>query len=240
MKPGINRYWWNLRGEEATEVKLRTPPTYSPDVPLGPEGWRRAPAVNRISVLEPPGTYTVTLTVGEEKSSQKLNVLKDPHSTGNESDIQEQVQLVSALREEMNSLADNVNQIESIRAQLAGLEKQLGTDEASKAIRKSAEELAEKLKGAEGKVIQLQATGRGQDDVRYLPMLMQKVSYLAEELESSADFAPTTQQTAVGQELKQQGDESKREMEEVVAKDVAAFNSMLREKGISNIVVKTP
>lgn len=240
VKAGINRYWWNLRGEEATEVKLRTPPTYSPDVPLGPEGWRSAPAVSRISVLEPAGTYTVTLTVGDEKSSQKLNVLKDPHSTGTESDIQAQVHLVGVLREEMNALAERVNQIESIRAQLANLEKQLGTDEASKAIRKSAAELAEKLTGAEGKVIQLKSTGRGQDDVRYTPMLLQKVSYLADELESSADFGPTTQQSAVQEELKKQGDESVREMEEVVAKDVAAFNAMLREKNISNIVVKTP
>ncbi len=239
-KAGINRYWWDLRGEEATEIKLRTPPTYSPDAPLGPEGWREAPAVDRISVLEPPGTYTVTLTVGGEKSSQKLTVLKDPHSTGNDSDIQAQNQLISALREEMNSLAEGVNQIESIRAQLADLEKHLGNDETSQTTRKAANELAEKLTGAEGKVVQLEATGRGQDDVRYLPMLLQKISYLAEEMGSSADFAPTTQQTAVQQELKQQGNESEREMEQVVAKDVAAFNAMLREKNIPNLIVKTP
>ncbi len=240
VKPGINRYWWDLRGEEATEVKLRTPPTYSPDVPLGPEGWREAPAVNRISVLEPPGTYTVTLTVGDEKSSQKLNVLKDPHSTGNDSDIQAQLKLVSELRDEMNPLAEKVNQIESIRAQLADLEKQLGKDDASKEIRNAADELSKKLTGAEGKVVQLEATGRGQDDVRYTPMLLQKISYLADEVSTSADFPPTTQQVAVEQELKQQGDDSVREMEEVVAKDVGAFDTMLRDKNIGNIIVKAP
>jgi photosystem II stability/assembly factor-like uncharacterized protein len=239
-KPGINRYWWNLRGEEATEVKLRTPPTYSPDVPLGPEGWRAAPAVDRISLLVPPGTYTVTLSLGDEKSSQKVNVLKDPHSTGTDSDIQSQVQLVSALCDQMNALAEGVNQIESIRAQLADLQKQLGADDASKAIRKAADEVAQKLVAAEGKVVQLKATGRGQDDVRYLPMLLQKISYLADQVGGSADFAPTTQQTGVQQELKQQTDASLQEMQQAVSKDVAAFNAMLREKNISNIIVKAP
>ena len=240
VKPGINRVWWNLRGEEATEVKLRTAPTYSPDVPLGPEGWRPLASVDRISVLEPPGTYTVTLTLGNEKFSQKLNVLKDPHSTGMESDIQAQVALVSALRDEMNTLADTVNQLESIRAQLGDLEKQMGNDDASKAIRKAAADLGEKLAAAEGKVVQLQATGRGQDDVRYEPMLLQKISYLADQVAGSADFAPTTQQSAVQRELKQQGDESQQEMQQVIAKDVAAFNAMLREKNIANIIAKAP
>ena len=240
VKPGINRVWWNLRSEQATEVKLRTPPTYSPDVTVGPEGFRAAAGIDRITVLEPPGTYTVTLVLGDEKSSQKLNVLKDPHSTGSVSDIQSQVQLVAALRDEMNALAESVNQVESIRAQLGELEKQMGNDDASKAIRKAASELAEKLVAAEGKVIQLRSTGRGQDDVRYTPMLLQKISYLADQVGSSSDFPPTTQQTAVQQELKQQGGESQQEMQQLIAKDVAAFNAMLREKNISNIIVKAP
>jgi hypothetical protein len=140
----------------------------------------------------------------------------------------------------MNPLAESVNQVESIRAQLAALEKQLGTDDASKAIKKAADDLAEKLVAAEGKVVQLKATGRGQDDVRYLPMLLQKVSYLADQVGSSADFAPTTQQTGVQQELKQQGDEWQQEIQQILTKDVAAFNAMLREKNISNIIVKAP
>jgi DNA repair exonuclease SbcCD ATPase subunit len=207
---------------------------------LGAEGWRAAPAVGRISLLVPPGTYTVTLKVGDEKSTEKLNVLKDPHSTGSDSDIQTQLQLVSALRDEMNALAESVNQIESVRAQIASLEKQLGTDDASKAIRKAADELAEKLSGAEGKVLQLKATGRGQDDVRYPPMVLQKISYLAAEVSGSSDFPPTTQQAAVQAELRKQGDASQQEMQQLLATDVAAFNAMLRERNIPNIIVKAP
>jgi photosystem II stability/assembly factor-like uncharacterized protein len=238
-KPGINRLWWDLRSEPSTEIKLRTSPTYSPDVPLGAEGWRPAPAVSRISLLVPPGTYTVTLKVGDEKSTEKLNVLKDPHSTGSDSDIQTQLQLISALRDEMNALAESVNQAESVRSQIAELEKQLGADDAAKAIRKSADELAEKLVAAEGNLLQLKATGRGQDDVRYPPMLLQKISYLAAEVGGSSDFPPTTQQLAVQDDLKKRGDEYQLEIQQLLAKNVAAFNAMLREQNTGNIIVKT-
>ena len=239
VRAGINRFWWNLQSEPSTQMRLRTSPQYAPDVKPGPEGWRPAPGAGRIDLLVPPGTYTVTLTLGEQKLTQKLNVLKDPHSGGTESDIQTQTQFLSGLRDEMNGLAASVNQIESVRAQLDALEKQLGADDTGKAIRKAADDLAEKLIAVEGKVLQLKATGRGQDDVRWSSMLASKITYLADETESS-DFAPTTQQVAVGEELKKQGDQFQQEYQQLVAKDVTAFNAMLREKNIPNIMVKTP
>jgi len=238
-KAGINRYWWDLRCEPSREIKLRTTPLYAPDVTVGPEGWRPAPGAGRISLLAPPGTYTVTLAWGEEKFSQKLSVLKDPHSSGSESDIQTQTQLLTALREEMNTIADSVNQIESVRAQIGALEKELGTDDNAQAIRKAAEDLAEKLVAVEGKVLQLKATGRGQDDVRWAPMLLQKINYLASAVGSS-DFPPTTQQVAVKEELNRQGEQYAQEFQQLLAKDIAAFNTMLRERNVSNIIAKTP
>ena len=238
-KAGINRYWWDLRFEPSREIKLRTTPLYAPDVTVGPEGWRPAPGAGRISLLAPPGMYAVTLAWGEEKFTQKLSVLKDPHSSGSESDIQTQTQLLTALREEMNTIADSVNQIESVRAQIGTLEKELGTDDNAKAIRKAAEDLAEKLVAVEGKVLQLKATGRGQDDVRWAPMLLQKVNYLASAVGSS-DFPPTTQQLAVKDELNRQGEQYAQEFQQLLAKDIAAFNAMLRERNVANIIVKTP
>ncbi|HEX8882532.1 MAG TPA: hypothetical protein VF749_20970, partial [Candidatus Acidoferrum sp.] len=239
VKPGMNRMWWNLRSDPSTEFKLRTSPLYAPDVKVGPEGWRPAPDAGRISLLAPPGTYTVTLTVGEEKFSQKFNVLKDPHSGGTESDIQTQMRFLTGLRDEMNTLGASVNQIESIRAQLAALEKELGNDDTGKAIRKAADDLAEKLIAAEGKVMQLKLTGRGQDSARWPPMLASKIAYLSNEAASS-DFAPTTQQIAVGKELQERGEQFQQEYQQILAKDVTPFNAMLRDKNIPNVIVTMP
>jgi len=61
-----------------------------------------------VSLLVLPGTYTVTLTVADEKFTQKLNVLKDPHSAGSENDIQAQTRVQTALFDEMNATAATV------------------------------------------------------------------------------------------------------------------------------------
>ena len=81
---------------------------------------------------------------------------------------------------------------------------------------------------------------RGQDDCRWSPMLVQKVDYLFQQLDASADFAPTTQQIAVQEELKQRGDKAAQDFQQLAAKDLPAFNGMLREHNIGNIYLKTP
>src|SRR5262249_19561470 len=153
----------DLRSERSTQIRLRTPPLFAPDVPFGPEGWRKPPALARVAVLALPGAYTVTLAFGEEKFTQKLTVLKDPHTAGSEGDIQAQTRVKTALYDEMSSLSDMVNRMESLRAQLVALGKELGTDDTSKTVRKATDDLGEKLAGIEGTLLQLKLTGRGQD-----------------------------------------------------------------------------
>ena len=71
-------------------------------------------------------------------------------------------------------------------------------------------------------------------------MLLQTVEYLFSQLDSNADFSPTTQQTAVQEDLKQRGDKAEADFQKFVAKDLAAFNAMLREHNIGNVYLKTP
>jgi hypothetical protein len=146
---------------------------------------------------------------------------------------------ILALEDELNLMADDVNQIESVRAQLNNLEAQLGDDQESKSIRTAADDLSNKLIALEGNLLQLKATGHGQDDVRWESMLVDKLDYLARQLGTS-DFAPTTQEVAVHNLLKQEVAKYHDETQQLMSKDVAAFNSMLRGKNVSNIITRTP
>jgi hypothetical protein len=69
--PGINRVWWNLRTENSKEIRLRTSPLYAPEVRVNNEGWRPLPEGGRMTVLAPPGSYTVKLSVDGQELSQR-------------------------------------------------------------------------------------------------------------------------------------------------------------------------
>src|SRR3989304_4928062 len=68
---GINRVMWDLRDEPTPEVRLRVSPMYSPNVVIPPEGWPGA-MTGRLSILQPPGTYTVKLAVGGREYTRQL------------------------------------------------------------------------------------------------------------------------------------------------------------------------
>jgi photosystem II stability/assembly factor-like uncharacterized protein len=236
---GINRIWWDLRFERTREIRLRTSPPYAPYIHVGPDGWRPMPYNSQISLLAPPGTYTVKLQADGQEFTQKLTVLKDPHSTGTEADIATNTRLTTAIDDDVNAIADGINQIESIRAQLADLGQQLGNGPNYKAIRDDAGQLDGKLVGVEGTLFQLKLTGRGQDNIRSASELIEKLIYLVNEV-SGSDFPPTIQQVAVHDLLKQQLDSALGQLREIVSKDVAGFNATLRQRGVPNIVPDIP
>ncbi len=232
---GVNRVTWDLRFTPSKEMRLRTPPEYAPEIAEGPDGTRPEPGGQRISVLAPPGTYTVKMTVGGKEYTQNLKVIKDPHSNGSEGDIQIQTKLLTSLSDDLNNVADAVNQIELIRAQISVLETELGSEQSTASVRAAADQLNTKLVEIEDGLILLKATGRGQDNVRWTPKLASKIGYLANEVESSDD-PPTTQQSAVSDELKERVGSYRQRLRNLLGKEVADFNNLLRQRNVPNIV----
>jgi hypothetical protein len=236
---GINRVYWDLRNEQTQEARLRTSPLHAPEVRPGPEGWRAAPGLGRVSVLMPPGTYTVKLSVGGQESSQPLTVRKDPHSGGSEREIETQVKLLLDVQKNLDAAVEMINTIEVVRSQLQALAALLAGEAKAAEARTAAEALESKLIALEEHLHQLRVTGRGQDGIRWPTKLAGQIVYLANGIASS-DFAPTTQQEEVHRVFQEQIRANRARLEELLGKDLVEFNALLRERGIQNILAPVP
>lgn len=232
---GLNRITWNLEGEPTTEVRMRTTPAYAPEIRLGPDGTRNAPGAGRLSILMPPGTYTVKLSVAGQELSQPLIVKKDPNSGGTEADITLQTTMMLELRKDVETGAQMVNQIESIRSQLYRLLATLEGGSDSTAVKSAANAFDKKLIDIEENLIQRRLTGQGQDTVRWPPKLLTKINYLANGL-ASGDFAPTKQQREVHALFKQQLGALRARLDGVLNQDLPAFNKLLADNNIKTVI----
>lgn len=234
-KPGINRVWWDLRNESTREAKLRTENPYAPDVRYPPEG-RAAPGLGRFNLLVPPGTYTVTLTVGTHTSSQPLEVRKDPVSGGSEAEIRQQVAMASDIAKDIDAVVDMVNTLEVVRSQAATIKGSLGDDTTMADVRARADSLERRLRDVEAVLLQLRTTGRGQDLIRYPFRLGEQLIYLGQSVTAS-DYAPTEPQRQVHAVLKEQLRQARARFDAVMAGDLEAFRQLLRTRNVKNALI---
>jgi photosystem II stability/assembly factor-like uncharacterized protein len=223
---GMNRVWWDLRYAPEGDVRLRTSPIFASWMQVGPEG---RPAGGRLSLLAPPGAYTVKLTVGGEELTQPLKVVKDPHSSGTEADIRAQFTLLQSIRDNVLAAGDMVNKAEHVRRQIEDLE----TKADAAPVKSAAEALDAKLTDFEQHLYQLKLTG-GQDGMRWPGQLLQKLSHLASGLQDS-DFSPTTQEIAVNQQFTDEVRRLRGQLTELATRDVSAFNALLKQHGLQAI-----
>lgn len=228
---GINRVYWDLRSELTKAITVRTSPLYAPEltVPIGGHG---APSIGRVQMLVPPGQYTVKIAIGAEQFSQPLEVRKDPATLGTIDDIRQKTALHLDIQSDLNAVADMINSLEAARAQLLTL-KAVAKD--NQAAVTAADSVEQKLIGVEQNLMQLKITGRGQDLIRYQAQLGEKLVYLANDVNTS-DSPPTEGQLGVAALLKERARAAKADFDRVMNTDVAAFNALLREKGLQGII----
>ena len=208
---------------------------YAPEITLGPEGWRPAPNAGQVSVLLAPGTYSVRLTAGNETQTQPLVVRKDPNSGGSDEEIRQQVAALHGIRDNVNEVADMVNEIELIRGQLVQLRRTLEGDAATADVRLAADSLEKKFIAVEEHLIQLRVTGRGQDGVRFPGKLTQQIPYLFNGI-SNGDFRPTNQQGEVAKVFLDQTKQHRASLDALLREDLEAFNRRLNQRGLQGII----
>jgi hypothetical protein len=232
---GINRIYWDLRNETTNTVRMRTKPMHNAEFQMDADGTRPGPDGGAISVLMPPGRYTIRLTVDGQSFAQPLEVRRDPNTTATDVEIRATADLLRSMQGDMNTSTEMLGTIESARAQIQALT----TDGAAADVRSRGDSLEQKLIAVEQNLVDLRLTGRGQDGVRYPVKAIGQLGYLASQIGSS-DFAPTTQQRAVRTLLGDRVRATHQSLTRLLQNDLVQFNAFLRSKGLKTIDVKAP
>jgi hypothetical protein len=229
---GINRVWWNLQGEPSTQIRLRTKPLYADWVELNDQGWRGGGP--RLSVLQPPGQYTLVLQVDGETFTQQLAVQKDPNSDGSLAEIEEQTAMVLEIRQDLNTAAAIVNQIELIRRQIYDMKAIIAASNEDASVLAAIDTLDQKLIAVEGQLIQMKIS-QGGDGIRWPALVVDQLAYLARNV-ATADFRPNEQQREVHQVLKQQLTNAQAAFDGLMRTELPEFNRLLEQRGLGQII----
>jgi photosystem II stability/assembly factor-like uncharacterized protein len=232
---GLNRVHWDLRDEPSMEVRLFTSPMYAEHIVTGSQG-RVAPGTSRLQILMPPGRYTVRFRVDGSVQEQPLEVRKDPNSAGTETEIAEQVRVLTALKGELDKAAAGVARVENVRLQVQQRLGQIARSGGAEAeVTRQLGALEQKLADAEMALVDLRFTGSGQDGVRFGSKLVSKIGYLANGV-STADFRPTTQHVEVQGILANDLGAALRTIDGILAAELPAVNGVLDARGLPKIV----
>lgn len=235
---GLHRVQWDLRWTASTQPRLRTPALEHSHVTVGDRGWRPAGDGGRVSPLAAPGVYTVVLEVDDTSLTRELTVLKDPNSAGSTAEIREQVARLLQLRDDADSTAAMIDEIEWIRRQLLDISQRLG-DEAD--VVASSRNLDKQFIELEMRLTDLRLSGglARQDAIRWPRQLFAKITSLAGYIGGS-DYRPTDQQVEVHEMYRQMLADYQTQLRQLIDGQVTAFNRLLTGKGYSVVITRGP
>jgi photosystem II stability/assembly factor-like uncharacterized protein/DNA-binding FrmR family transcriptional regulator len=245
---GINRASWDMHYDPPKLIELRTTPPDNPHIWDEPRfqgkdfrpitHWGAAEA--EVGPIAAPGKYTAKLTVDGETYAQPIEIIRDPKSTGSDSDLKATVDLQLRIRGDINHTSEMVNRLEWMRKQLNDVEKMLQSQKDKADLLKQVRAMDQKMETVEYKLVSKALTTS--DDKYFIEAykiyfhliwLNGEVGTGAGDVAGGADYGPTD--TAKGLLKDVEGDLATAEAEykTLMEKDVPPFNRTLTEKGIT-------
>ena len=171
--PGMHRYFWDMRVADAHGI----------------EGGTHLAGGTLRGPIAVPGTYRVRLKSGDQVLTEPLTILADPRSDASQADLQEQFDLLIAIRDKLSAVHDAVNEINGLRRALA-----------RRSDRRAAAKLDAALEAALKELVEPRFTGFDDQmlvfDLKLNNRLAALQGYIAQ-----GDYRPTEQQYSVFREL---------------------------------------
>ena len=216
---GWNRFVWDLRYPDAEKVE-----PYNDNQ----MGFTKGPHAV-------PGTYQVTLKVGDDEMTQSFDIVKEAGVETSDEGLKKQFDLLMDIRNKVSATHKKVNQMRDIRAQLKGWQNRIGSDAAP---------LKDALKEIEKQVLEVEKELMIPDTRAGWPDNMNNGVRLASQLSgltfdvALGDYQPTDEQVSAYGELVEEIDVVADKFDEIVDGNLAELNTMLSNAGYGIVVVK--
>lgn len=186
-----------------------------------------------IGPLAPPGTYQVQLVSGDQSYTASFEIQKNPHILATQDDLEAQFALLIDIRDRLSETHEAVTTLRVIRQQVEQWVERAQGHKDQEVVIKSVNTLKKKLAAIEEELIQVKARTR-QDTLNHPAKLNAKLAALTGVV-SSADAAPTQQTYELFQTLSGQLQLLLIGLQECIDADLADFNALIREAGLSAV-----
>src|ERR1043166_296469 len=217
-KEGMNRFAWDLRYDDPTQIPGAF---YSSTGPKGP--------------LALPGEYQVKLTVGGKSQTAPLHLVIDPRNKGQEAGLQKQFALATQVSERMSELHQAVNEIRDLRTQIQNLHKRFGDDQRLKPALAVADGLDHKMSAVEQKLIQVNMKG-SEANLAFPTMLNERFDTFSH-LIDYGDAEPTKPQLDVFQTLSSQLDEQLQKWAQLKSGDLPKVSELIKQASLPALII---
>jgi uncharacterized coiled-coil protein SlyX len=217
VKKGLNRFAWNLRRQGM--------PTIDNVYIEGSYAGRKIV----------PGTYTVTLTADGVQQSTTLVLKADPRINALAADFAAQDELLAKLEQDVTDIHVAVTRMRGLSKQIKDMVKLVEQDNSKSDVVSMGNEIVKKMSIWEEKLIQPKS--QAYDDViNFVNKLSANIIFVHGELNGTIPYV-TAGQNARYTELHAEWLVYKKEMEELLSKDVAELNAKCKVLAVTNVML---
>ncbi len=218
IKPGMNRFVWNMRYANAEGFD-------------GLIMW----AGSLTGPKAAPGKYKARLTVNNVPIETEFEIVKDPRTSGTVEDIKAQFDFSIAVRNKLSETNLAVKKIRTARDQINRVIEPMKGKEDMKDVNELSKSILDDMKKIEEALYQTKNKS-GQDPLNYPVRLNNKLAALNSEVDGS-DYKPTQQVKAVHKEIVEKIDFQLEQLKKVMSEKVPKFNELIKQKQVNAVTV---
>jgi hypothetical protein len=214
IKPGMNRFVWDLRYQSAPRVKDYYLFEY--------EGGSKGP-------MALPGKYQVKLTVDDKVLAAPLELTLDPRVKASPADLEKQFATLMQIHGELTRVYTASNQVIDLRAQLQDLRKRVKLAEV--------QALDEKLGALQDRLLNLKIKAN-EDSLNYGLGVDGSLAGLALIVDSDSDSAPTQAALQQFDKVKAEVDQYLKRWSDIQQSDLPALQRAVEQQGIKPVMLR--